>query len=118
MRHLRTSCLLALLLAFLPVLALASEQHKSITLDQKAEIGSQQLKPGRYTMKFDDSSQAPTVQFIQDGKTVATAQAQIQHKQNPENAQYEFNTASGQNRLDRVYLGHNEELAFGARPTN
>jgi len=111
--HIKTSWLLALLLALLPTLALASEQHKTIKFDQKAEVGDQQLKPGSYELKFDNSSKTPEVQFTQDGKTVATAPATLQHSQNVDNAQFEFNTAGGQNRLDRVYLGHNQELVFG-----
>jgi len=112
MRHFRTTWILALVLAFLPLLAFGAEQHKSFTLDQKAEIGNHQLKPGQYTLKFDDSSNQTNVLFQRDGKTVASAPAQVMHKKNTDNAQYEINTANG-NQLNRVWVNSHEELAFG-----
>ncbi len=117
MRRFPSSCILALLLAFLPLLAMASEQHKHVTLDQKAEVGNQQLTPGQYTVKFDDSSKNPQVQFVRDGKTVATVPAEIQHKANVDRAQFEFNTSNGQNRLDSLFLSDNEELVFSPGAT-
>jgi hypothetical protein len=112
MKHLRTACLLSLLLAFLPLLSFGAEQHKTITIDQKAMIGNQQLKPGRYTLRFDDSKDMTNVDFQQYGKTIATQSAKIVHQSSPNNATYELNTASGKNELDRVYLP-NEQLVFG-----
>ena len=112
MTILRTSWMLTLLLAFLPPMGFAEQQHKSINLDQKAEIGNQQLKPGPYELRWDDSQKNTTVQFQRDGKTVVTAPARVIRKSDRNNATYEINTANGQNRLDRVYLSH-EQLAFG-----
>jgi hypothetical protein len=112
MKFLRTSWTLVLLLAFLPVISPAEQQHKSINLDQKATIGDHQLKPGLYELRWDDSQKNTTVQFQRDGKAVATAPARVIRKSDRENATYEINTANGQNRLDRVYFSH-EQLAFG-----
>ncbi len=117
MKSLITAATLAALLTCLPGLALAAQQHRDVSLDQKAMLGSQQLKPGQYTLKWDDNSANTNVTFEQNGKTVATAPATIVKKNNPGNASYEFNTSSGQNRLDRVYLSH-EELVFGTTSTN
>ena len=113
MKYLRTAFLLTLLLAFTSLLSFAAEQHKSINLDQKVTVGSQQLKPGNYTLKFDDSKQNTEVEFQSNGKTVARAPAQVVHKANPDNASFEVNTANGKDQLDRVHVSKNEELMFG-----
>lgn len=113
MRRFTVSCVVALLLAVVPVFATASEQHKNVTLYQKAEVGGQQLTPGHYTLKFDSSSASPQVKFVRDGKTVATVPARIQHKENIDKAQFEFNTSNGQNRIDQIFIGNKEELVFG-----
>lgn len=114
MRRFTSICILAALVAFLPVFASASVQHKKVTLYQKAEVGHQQLTPGSYTVKFDNSSSNPKVQFVRDGKTVATVPAEIQHQPNVSQAQFEMNTANGHNRLDRIFVGSKEELVFGS----
>lgn len=117
MKPLVISGTLAALLTCLPTLALAAQQHRSVSLDQKAMLGTQQLKPGTYTLKWDDSSNTPNVTFERNGKTVATAPAKIVKKDDHNNAAYEFNTASGKNQLDRVFLPH-EQLVFGNTAAN
>jgi hypothetical protein len=103
---------IAFLLLLLPTLTFAAEQHKSVSFGQTAVIGDQQLKPGDYTLKFDDSQNTTNVTFQRNGKTVATAAAQVVHASNTNNASYEVNTASGQPQLRRVYLSK-EQLVFG-----
>jgi hypothetical protein len=102
----------ALLLLLLPTLTFAAEQHKSVSFGQTAVVGDQQLKPGDYTLKFDDSQNTTNVTFQRNGKTVATVPAQVVHASNTNNATYEVNTASGQPQLRRVYLSK-EQLVFG-----
>src|ERR1700743_756017 len=103
---------IALLLLLLPTLTFAAEQHKSVSFTSTAVVGDQQLKPGDYTLQFDDSQNTPSVTFQRNGKTVATAPAQVVHASNTNNATYEVNTASGQPQLRRVYLSK-EQLVFG-----
>ena len=110
MRHFRTTSLLALLLVFLPVFAFGTQQKKSLDLDRQATVGTQDLKPGHYTLKFDDSAPQTNVEFQLDGKTVATVPAQVKQVNNNNNAAFEFDTAGGQYKLDRVYVGHSKEL--------
>lgn len=118
MRRFTSACVLAAFVACLPLLAMASVQHKKVTLAHQAEVGNQQLAPGSYTVKFDNSSTNPKVQFIQNGKTVATVPAQIQHNPNVAQAQFEINTRNGHDRLDRIFVGKNEELVFGPAANN
>jgi len=108
----RISFLLALLLAFVPVVALAAQQEsKTFTLDQKAMVGSQQLKPGDYKVKWDDSSDSTTVTFYKNNKEVASAPAHIVRRKNSNYDSYELNTTNG-NQIDRIYEA-NEVLEFG-----
>jgi hypothetical protein len=110
--HALKNASIALLLLLLPTLTFAAEQHKSVSFGQTAVVGNQSLKPGDYTLKFDDSQNTTSVTFQQNGKTVATAPAQVVRASNPNNASYEVNTASGQAQLRRVYLSK-EQLVFG-----
>ncbi len=112
MRTFKISCTLALLLAFLPVFASAAERQKTVNFGQKAVVGNQELKPGRYVVKYDDAGQNSQVKFVLDGKTVATVPAQLQRDSSASGATYKFTSAAGQNRLDRIYVEHNQELVF------
>lgn len=116
MQYLRTSSIM-LALALLPSLAFAASQHKSVTLDQAASIGTQQLKAGTYNLKWDDSKDTTNVDIQKNGKTIATVPAHIVHKGTTDNASMEFNTSSGQNQLQRVYLSK-EQLVFGDTSQN
>jgi hypothetical protein len=112
LRQIKTSCTLALLLAFLTAFASAAERQKTVNFGQKAVVGSQELQPGRYVVKYDDSAPTSQVKFILDGKTVATASAQLQHDPISSGAAYKLDTADGQNRIDRIYVQNNQELLF------
>lgn len=112
MRHIKTSCTLALLLAFVTVFASAAERQKTVNFGQKAVVADQELQPGRYVVKYDDSAPNSQVKFIRDGKTVATVTAQLQHDSDSSGASYKLSTADGQNRIDRIYVEHNQELLF------
>ena len=116
-----SSIALGLLLMILPALAFGATQSKTILIPQKVMVGNQQLKPGNYKLKFDDSRNQTQVTFEQDGKTVTTAPAWIDHKSlkepGMEKADVEINSASGQPELRRVYL-NNEQLVFGHKDQN
>jgi len=108
----KTSCVLALLLSFLPVFASAAERHKNFKLGQKAIVGGQELQAGSYVVKYDDANQNSQVKFVLDGKTVATVPAQLQNEANKTGASYTFDNSDGQNRISRVYVSANQELVF------
>jgi len=111
-----SSIVLGILLTFLPAFAFGSEQSKSVQIPQKVLVGTQQLKPGQYKVKFDDSQEHTRVTFEQNGKTMATAPARVVHKSmnepDQERADIEINSASGHPELRRVYL-KTEQLVFG-----
>lgn len=110
------SIVLGLLLTLLPAFAFGSEQSKMVQIPQKVLVGTKQLKPGHYKIKFDDSQQQTQVSFEQNGKTIATAPARVVHKSmtepDLERADIEVNNAGGHPELRRVYL-KTEQLVFG-----
>jgi len=108
---------IGLVLLLLPVFALASEQQRSVRIDQKVVVGNQTLKPGHYTVTYDDSHNKTDATFEMNGKTLATVPARIIHKSLHEGGgfekpEYEVSHVDGQVRLRRVYLG-DEQLVFG-----
>lgn len=112
MRKIRICCSLALLVVFLPVFASAAQKQKTVNFGQKAVVGTQELKPGQYVVKYDDSGKDSQVKFVLNGKTIATVPAQLQKDADSSGAAYKLNTADGQNRVDRIYVGHNQQLVF------
>lgn len=112
MKFLRIGLICALVMAFVPVFASAQQESKSFKLDQKVIVGNQQLKPGHYQLKWDDASSNPTVTFYRDNKEVASAPAHLVHQKNVGHDNYEINTATGQNKLDRIYMA-DTVLDFG-----
>lgn len=112
-KYLKISSVLALLLAFLPLLAFGAEQHKNISLLEGVQVNGQKLKPGSYQLRFDDANPNTQVQFVRYGKTVMTAPAQVEHqKKQVKDEDYEFNNNNGQHNLDRVYVNSDEALVF------
>src|SRR5215813_367374 len=116
MKHVSRFLALFSLFAILAVSAFASgpEKKKNITLDQPAQIAGTQLKPGTYQLKWQDSGTGTTNVTVYQGKeAVVTVPAQIvNQKKANSNADFEFNTANGGYRLDRVYLS-NQILELG-----
>ncbi len=113
MKYLKISSALALLLAFIPLLALAAEQHKNITLLEDAQVNGQKLKPGDYQLRFDDSNSNTQVKFVRYGKTVMTVPAQVEHQKKEVKAgNFEFNNNNGQHNLDRIFVKGDEALVF------
>lgn len=119
MKCLKLGWILALVLAILPLSAFAAssstdhQQSKTINLDEKAQVAGTQLKPGDYKLTWDENQGDSTnVSFQQGKRTVATVPARIVHVKKAPDVNFEFNTANGENALDRVYLSH-EILEFG-----
>jgi hypothetical protein len=68
-----TAFLLAVvLLSTLGVLARDKNQH-SVELYDSVQVGGTQLKPGNYQVEWQGTSPEIHVNFVRDGKTVATA---------------------------------------------
>jgi thiamine biosynthesis lipoprotein ApbE len=112
--------IVACLFATLPISALAASgtKSKTVTLGENVQVAGKDLKPGDYKLKWqeDGSDTANVAIYDSNNKEVATSPAHIIHEKNTSHASYEVDTASGANKLDRVYLS-NEVLDFGSAPT-
>jgi hypothetical protein len=60
------------------ITALAADMHKgSLTVADPIQVNGKQLKPGDYTVRWQGEGPGVNLQFIQNGKEVATAPATV-----------------------------------------
>ncbi len=123
MNNYKSITMLALLLMFGSLLAIAADNtyvspaKDSITLDQPLNIGSVQLKPGTYTLRWDQNSQTPQVDFYRGDTKVASVTAKMEKKEHNGSATFGYNTANGTPQLNRVYTRH-VTLVFNSASAN
>jgi len=67
------SSLLAMFIFMLPYGAFAASNHTSFSITNPATIGSTQLNPGRYEVKWNGTGNQIHLKVMQNGKTLATA---------------------------------------------
>ena len=62
----------------------AKDGHSgNFTLSEAVQVGSTQLAPGNYKAEWNGPANDVKIDFIQNGKTVATTQGKIQNLQKP-----------------------------------
>ncbi|HVO80156.1 MAG TPA: hypothetical protein VMT28_05465 [Terriglobales bacterium] len=84
MKFARHLALLATLSLLVPLSALAKDRNQgSMQLTQAAQIGSTQLSPGDYTVKWTGSGPAVHVSIMQHNKAVAAASGTIVDQKRP-----------------------------------
>ncbi len=91
--------------------AKAAETKKSITISQPFSIGSTQLQPKTYTLRFNDTGDTTQVHFFDGKKEVASAPAKIVKQKNVNGDGVGFNSSNGTPQLDHVFFS-NETLDF------
>jgi hypothetical protein len=86
MRLSRYFLFLAALAMLLPVSAMAgsnSNNERKVNLQSAVEVGHTQLKPGTYKVEWQGKGPAVNVEFLKNGKTVATTQGQWVDRSHP-----------------------------------
>lgn len=79
MKQLKYLAIVATLALLVPLSALAGTANKrSVTINDPITIGGTHLKPGDYRVEWQGTGPAVQVNFVQEGKTIATAPAQLQ----------------------------------------
>ncbi len=74
MKHLRYLALLSTLALLFPLGALARDKNEhSVNIPDSVQVGNTHLKPGNYKVEWQGTGPAVQVNFLQYGKTVATA---------------------------------------------
>jgi hypothetical protein len=78
MNCLKYLALAATLLLLTPLTMFAADKTtRSITIGDAVTVGSTQLKPGHYKVEWQGTGPAVQVNFVRNGKTVATAPANL-----------------------------------------
>ena len=106
---------IAALLYPLSALARDKNQH-SVDIPDSVQVGGRQLKPGSYKVEWQGTGPAVQVNFLQDGKTVATAPGTL--KMNDDQViqdDIETQATTSKTRsLKEIDFGHQKEaLVFG-----
>lgn len=112
MRYTNYLAIIAVAAALSPVGAFASDKtSRSVKISDPVSIGRTELKPGNYRLEWQGSGPAVQVNFMHDGKTVATVPAQLQVN-DPKVTQDEImtdrNNANAQT-LKEIDFGHQKE---------
>jgi hypothetical protein len=119
-RFVKYMVLLAALALLIPTGALARPKNeRRVTIPDAVQVGSTQLKAGTYKVEWQGNKQSLHVNFLENGKTVATAQAKMVEKSR--RARYDaFVTkmAGNTKRLEEIdFGGENDALVFGLNRT-
>jgi hypothetical protein len=73
MKQIKCTALLSMLALLFPLGALARDKNQhSVELPDSVQVGGAQLKPGNYKVEWQGTGPEVQVNFVRDGKTVAT----------------------------------------------
>ena len=84
MRFVQRLTSFAIVALVLSLSAFAKDSHSGkFTLSETVQVGSTQLAPGEYKAEWNGPANDVKIDFIKNGKTVATTQGKIQNLQKP-----------------------------------
>jgi hypothetical protein len=73
MKRIKCTALFSMLALLLPLSALARDKNQhSVEIRDSVQVGDAQLKPGNYKVEWQGTGPEVQVNFVRDGKTVAT----------------------------------------------
>jgi hypothetical protein len=124
MKLAKSLTLLAVLSVLIPAASFARDKNQGkMVLDEPAQIGSTQLKPGTYNIEWQGSGPAVNVEVTQHNKTLATVPGQL--KTNDAEASQDAvvlapsATNSSQKQVVEIDFGSRKEaLVISPGPTN
>lgn len=111
------STLLSMLL-LLPLAAFARDNNqRSVQIPSSVVVAGHQLNPGKYKVEWQQNGPRVTVNFVKNGKTVASAPATLKtnDSQVTQDDVMTRTTASNQNRLMEIDFSHQKEALVFAR---
>src|ERR1700752_1964046 len=74
MKRIRYTAILSVITLLSTVSALARDKNQhSVQISDSVQVGGTQLKPGNYKLEWQGTGPEVQVNFVRDGKTVATA---------------------------------------------
>jgi hypothetical protein len=115
-QQLKYAALLSALALLSPVGALArgKNQH-SVVIPDSVQVGGSQLQPGKYKVEWQGTGPEVQVNFVRDGKTVATEPGTlIANDNHVVQDAIVTDTANSTNTLKEIDFGHDKEsVIFG-----
>jgi hypothetical protein len=116
MQQLKYAALLSTLALLSPVGALARDKNQhSVEIPDSVQVGSAQLEPGNYKVEWQGTGPQVQVNFVRNGKTVATVAATLNMNDNHvvQDAVV-TDSVSNTNTLKEIDFGHDKEsVIFG-----
>jgi hypothetical protein len=117
MQQLKYAALLSTLALLSPVGAMARDKNQhSVVIPDSIQVGSAQLEPGNYKVEWQGTGPEVQVNFVRNGKTVATVPGTLNANDNHvvQDA-IVTDTASSTNKLREIDFGRDKEsVTFGS----
>jgi hypothetical protein len=112
MRQIKYTALLSMIALLSTVSALARDKNQhSVEISDSVQVGGTQLKPGNYKVEWQGTGPEVQVNFVRDGKTIATAPGTL--KTNDPHVTQDVivtNTTSANTKtLTEIDFSHNKE---------
>jgi hypothetical protein len=112
MKPLKYTALLSMLALLSTVGALARDKNqRSVEIPDSVQVGGTQLKPGNYKVEWQGTGPGIQVNFVRDGKTVATAPGTLKTN-DPQVVEDHIvieTTSANTKTLKEIDFGHNKE---------
>ena len=109
MKNLRLLALLSIFAMLSPFGAFARDKNQhTVDLFDSVQVGSTQLKPGNYKVEWQGTGPAVQVNFLQFGKTLATAPATLQSNNQVTHDEV-ITDSSGSKALREIDFAHQKE---------
>jgi len=114
MQQLKYAALLSTLALLSPVGALARDKNQhSVEIPDTVQVGSARLEPGNYKVEWQGTGSDVQVNFVRDGKTVATVPATLKTNDG-QVVQDAIVTDTTSSTLKEIDFGHDREaVIFG-----
>lgn len=112
MRNVKYLCLLLAAFLVLPLVALAGESHEhSVNIADSVQVGNTHLKAGTYKVEWNEPGPKVEVNFLKNGKEVATAPATFKthDRQITEDDFQIHKTSSNVKVLDEIDFAHGHD---------
>ena len=112
MKYVKHLALLSTLTLLFPLSVWARDKNQhSVDIPDSVQIGTAQLKAGSYKVEWQEAGPLVHVEFVQDGKIVATASGKLEmNDQQVTQDDVQIHTTSDhRNVLDEIDFGHQKE---------
>jgi len=119
MKSIRYLAILPTLLLLFPFCALAKDKnHHSLGISDSVQVGTTQLQPGTYHVKWQEAGPAVTIEFLQGSKVVATVQGtlKVNDKQVTQDDIVTQTTSGNKRVLREIDFAHEREALVLTQP--